>query len=461
MTVASKIACYVVDSSHEKMPSHALTIAKIAVLDTLGVALAGAKEESVRIAAAIVREEGGREEASLIGQGARASAQQAALVNGTASHAADFDHSFVLAGQPTAPVVPAAFAMGEALGASGRQVLDAYITGFEVTAKLAFAALGVPGAGFHADNSLGGFGATAACAKLLGLDAGQTEMALAITASMASGLSANFGTMSKPLHVGLAARNGVLACQLAAKGFTANSEAFEARNGFFEAFYRAPSTDSVQAKFNEAAIDELGVSYELEKSGIRLKPYPCGGLTHAAIYATIALRDEHGLVADMIEKIDVDVPRGTYQTIAFRVPEDALQGKFCMGYLIARALIDGKVTLDTFTETAIRDPDVLDLLHRVEMRADPSLESGRDGSRPATVTVHLRDGATHSLHSRFPKGGSEVPMSNEELQAKFADCARNVLSDSDRDRALEMIRGIETLDNVRPLMDLLRGTVSR
>jgi 2-methylcitrate dehydratase len=131
-----------------------------------------------------------------------------------------------------------------------------------------------------------------------------------------------------------------------------------------------------------------------------------------------------------------------------------------MGYLIARALIDGKVTLDTFTATAIRDPDVLSLLHRVEMRADASLESGSDGSRPATVTVHLRDGGTHRLHARFPKGGSEVPMSGGELQAKFADCARNVLSDADRDQAIEMIQSIETLDDVRPLMALLRGTDS-
>jgi 2-methylcitrate dehydratase len=128
-----------------------------------------------------------------------------------------------------------------------------------------------------------------------------------------------------------------------------------------------------------------------------------------------------------------------------------------MGYLVARALIDGKVTLDTFTETAIRDPAILSLLHRVEMRAEPSLVSGSDGSRPATVTVHLRNGATHSLHARFPKGGSEVPMTSDELQAKFRDCARNVLSDAARDRAIELIENIEALDDVRPLMALLRG----
>ena len=456
MTIASRIASFVVESRFDDLPPPALTTAKIAVLDTLGVTLAGVKEESGRIAAALAREEGGREEASLIGQGFRSTAQQAAFANGTASHAADFDHSFVLAGQPTAPVVPATFAMAEAVGASGRQALEAFVTGFEVTAKLAFAVLGVPGAGFHANNSLGCFGAAAACAKLLGLDAAQTEMALAITASTAGGLSANFGTMSKPLRVGLAARNGVLAAQLAAKGFTANAAVFEARNGYLEAFYR-PSASSGQAKFNEGAVDELGRSYALETSGIRLKPYPCGGLTHAAIHATITLRDEHELTADMVEKIDVDVPQGTYQTIAFRIPEDELQGKFCMGYLVARALIDGKVTLDTFTETAIRDPDVLALLHRVEMRADSGLVSGSDGSRPATVTVRLRDGATHSLHARFPKGGSEVPMTSEELQSKFRDCARNVLSDAARDQAIELIENIEALDDVRPLMALLRG----
>ena len=450
MTFAARIARFVADSRYDEVPAAALATARIAILDTLGVTLAGAREDSGHIVAHITRQEGASEEASVLGQGLRSSAQQAAFANGTASHAADFDHSFVLAGQPTAPIIPAVFAVAEALGATGRRAIEAYVTGFEVTAKLAFATRGLKGAGFHANNSLGSFGATAACARLLGLDAARTEMALAITASMAGGLSANFGTMSKPLHVGLAARSGVLAAKLAAEGFTANAGVFEARNGFFEAFFR----DGTLA---EGPIDELGRSYALATSGIRLKPYPCGGLTHAAIYATIALRDEHRLHADMIEKIDVDVPHGTYTTIAFRVPEDALQAKFCMGYLIARALIDGKVTLDTFTEQAIRDPAVLSLLQRVEMRADSSLESGSDGSRPATVTIHLRDGTTHSLHARFPKGGSEVPMTDAELRAKFHDCARDVLTDAARDQAIEMIDALDTLDDVRPLMALLRG----
>jgi 2-methylcitrate dehydratase PrpD len=225
MNVTAKIAQFVENAKYEQIPPQAVDTAKVAVRDCLGVALAGSKEEDAKICAQIARQEGAKEESSIIGQGFRSSALQAAFANGTAAHALDFDHSFTLMGQPTAPIIPAIFALGESLGASGRQLIEAYVVGFEVTAKLAHSLRDSAHEGWHAPSTLGSFGAAAACGKLLGLSASQVEMALGITASMASGLVCNFGTMTKPLHVGLGARNGVLAAKLARGGYTANAQA--------------------------------------------------------------------------------------------------------------------------------------------------------------------------------------------------------------------------------------------
>ena len=237
MEITGKIARFVAETQFEKIPSKAIDTAKLAVRDCLGVALAGSKEEDAKICADIAREEAAKEEATVIGQGFKSSALQAAFANGTAAHAMDFDHSFTLMGQPTAPIIPAVFALGESLGASGRQILEAYTTGFEVTGKLAYSLRDSKHDAWHAPSTLGSFGAAAGCAKLLGLNASKIEMALGMAASMASGVVANFGTMTKPLHVGLGARNGVLAAKLAQSGYTANAQAIEAGMGFYNVFH--------------------------------------------------------------------------------------------------------------------------------------------------------------------------------------------------------------------------------
>jgi 2-methylcitrate dehydratase PrpD len=294
---------------------------------------------------------------------------------------------------------------------------------------------------------LGSFGAAAACAKLLGLDASQVEMALGITASMAGGVVCNFGTMSKPLHVGLGARNGVLAAKLAQSGYTANARGIEAANGFAEMFYRmAPS---------EGPLGELGASYALLTDGIRIKPYPCGGLTHQPIGAVLDLRAKHGLRAEMVESIDVDVTQHTYDRIAFRVPQTGIQGKFCMGYLLARAIIDGNVSLDMFTDRAVRDPDVLKLAERIHMRLDKGLKAANEGSRPCRVTVRSKNGETYSREVQHAKGSPEIPMTADERKEKFTQCARQALDESSSRRALETIESLERLENITPLCQLL------
>jgi 2-methylcitrate dehydratase PrpD len=449
MDVTARIARFVVDTRYEAIPPQALATAKTAVLDCLGVALAGSREECAKICAQIARQEDTKRETTVFGQGFKSSALQAAFANGTAAHALDFDHSFTLMGQPTAPIIPAIFSLGESLGASGRQIIEAYVAGFETATKLVFALRDSAQDGWHAPGTLGSLGAAAACAKLLRLDSPQIEMGLAITASMAGGVVGNFGTMSKPLHVGLGARNGVLAAKLAQSGYTASPRAIEASNGFCEVFYRIPPSDG--------PVEELGKSYALITDGIRIKPYPCGGLAHQAIDAVLDFRAKHGVTADNVDSINVDVTQHVYSRIAFRVPENGIQGKFSMSYLLARAIIDGKISLDMFTDAAVRDPHVLELVERIHLSVDKSLKASNEGGRPCRVTLRLRNGQTYSREVEHAKGSPEVPITAEEIEAKFSECAGRVLNESSTRRALENIRNLETLGDIRPLCELLMG----
>jgi 2-methylcitrate dehydratase PrpD len=450
MDVTAKIAQFVADTKYDKIPAKAVETAKTAIFDSLGVALAGSKEEDAKICAQIARQENAKQEATVFGQRLKTSAQQAAFANGAAAHAMDFDHSFTFMGQPTAPIVPAVFSMGDSLGASGRQILEAYTVGFEVTAKLAYSLRDTKHDGWHAPGSLGCFGASAACAKLLGLTAAQIQMALGITASMASSIVGNFGTMTKPLHVGLSARNGVLAAKLAQSGFTANAQAIESGFGFYRVFHPT-------ATAHEQPIEELGRSYALVSDGIRIKPYPCGGLTHEAIGAVLEFKAKHNITAEMVESIDVDVMKHTFDRIVFRVPQNGIQGKFCMNYLVARAIIDGKIGLHIFTDEAVRNAEVLKLGERVQMRHDPNLKSSGPGGRPCRVTVRLKNGQTYSSQTEHAKGSPEIPMTKDELKAKFTECALETVSGAAAEQVWNSIERLETLENIRPMCELLAG----
>ena len=450
MDVTAKLAQFVSSVGYDQLPSDAVQTARRAFLDCLGVALAGSRERDAQICAEITRQEGAVEESVVFGNGFKSSAQQAAFANGTAAHALDFDHSFTAMGQPTAPIIPALFSIADALGATGRQMIEAYAAGFEVTAKLVHSVRESPHDGWHGPGSMGAFGAAAACSKVLGLTAAQTEIAFGITSSMASAIVANFGTMTKPLHVGLAARNGVLAAKLAQSGFTANRQAIEGRFGFFKTFHPSAAVD-------ESPLEELGKSFALVTDGIRVKPYPCGGLTHQAIDSILELKAKHDITAEAVQSIDVDVTKHTFDRIVFRIPQNGIQGKFSMNYLLARAIIDGRIGLHIFTDEAIRDPQVLQLAERVQMHLDPNLKGRDPGGRPCRVTIRLQDGQVHSREAQHAKGSPGIPLSAAELKDKFMECARKALSQSTAHRALEYIERIDRLEDIRLLSNLLLG----
>jgi 2-methylcitrate dehydratase PrpD len=256
--------------------------------------------------------------------------------------------------------------------------------------------------------------------------------------------------MTKPLHAGLGARNGVLAAKLAAGGYTANGKAIESGFGFYKVLHQGTLID-------EKPIEELGQSYALLSDGIRIKPYPCGGLTHQVIDSILEFRAKNGLTPEMVERVDVDVVRHTFERIVFKVPQTGIQGKFCMPYLVARALIDGKVSLHAFTEAAVREPHVLKLAERVQMHLGNDLKKTDPGGRPCRVTLRTKDGQTYIREAEHAKGSPEFPMTEAELRGKFSECARETLSAEAADRALAQIEGLEKVDNVRSLTEILRG----
>ena len=271
MSVSSELAARIGAMRYVDLPEVAIHWAKVALLDTIGVTLAGAREPTARIAADVLDVDALPGPALVLGGRTRTRALDAALVNGAAAHALDFDDcNNTIGGHPSVPILPALIALAEERHASGHDVLLAYVTGFEVETRIARAVhFHHYEKGWHPTATIGIFGCAAACARLLGLDAARTATALAIAASFASGLKSNFGTMTKPLHVGHCTRNGLFAALLAERGYTAGNLAFEHRQGFFEVFNGTGNYDASKIFAQWAA------PLDIIRPGIAIKQYPC------------------------------------------------------------------------------------------------------------------------------------------------------------------------------------------
>ncbi len=450
MDTTRRIADFVVGTGYEAIPPEALRFAKGAILDCLGVALAGSLEPSARMVTEYVGEMGGRAEAGVIASGFNTPAPQAALANGTMAHALDYDDvAMSWIGHPSVVLLPTALALAERGRLSGRDVLEGYILGFEVGAKLG-AAVGFPHYdwGWHATATLGTMAAAATAAKMLRLNSHQAAMALGIAASLAGGTRQNFGTMTKPFHAGSAARNGTVAALLAEKGFTADEAILESPMGFLRLF--SGSGEPEQAK----ASQDLGDPFDILSLGVSMKPYPCCRLTHRCIDAMLHLIREYRLTADDVEGVKCRTAETAPQVLIHPRPRTALEGKFSMQYCMAIALLDGKVGLRQFTDERVLDPKAQELLRRVEF-VHPQGESGEALRIPEAVIVKLRDGRELSHEVAVPKGDPQNPMTEEELAAKYRDCASLVLSAEDTERSLDMVSHLEGLEDIAPLVHLV------
>jgi 2-methylcitrate dehydratase PrpD len=426
-------------------PSEARARAAIAMLDTVGVSLAGAAEPCSRIVQAAVAAEGGHA-CAVFGARMRAGAGGAALANGTAAHALDYDDMcFVSLAHPSAPLVPAILAAAETIGASGRATVDAYIVGFEIEARIG--ALMNPRhyqRGWHCTSTLGTLGAAAAVGRLYRLDATSAGHALAIAASEASGLKENFGPMVKPLHAGLAARNGVLAATLARDGFTASSQALDGPQGLLKAM------DSERDSLTNGIAD-LGARWEILDTGVTVKLYPSCAGTHPSLDAILLLRRRHGFTAADVDRIDIDVDSIAPTILIYDTPSTGLEGKFSMAFCAAAAVAHGHVGLDTFDDAVIRDPDIDALMTRTAMHVDTSFDGAGAPLSRSRVVIRLLNGDVLVEEASGARGYPAHPAGDDELDAKFLSCARRTMNEDAAVYALGLLRSIETLDDARTL----------
>ena len=429
-------------------PAAARQRAAAAIGDTAGVILAGAREPAARMVQQMVVEES-HGECRVFGTPATAGPGGAAFANGVAAHALDFDDMcFVSLAHPSCALVPAILAAGEIAHAPGAALLDAYAIGFEVECRLGTVMnpRHYHERGWHCTSTIGTLGAAAASARVLGLSAGQTRFALGIAASAASGLKENMGSMVKPLHAGMAARNGLMAARLAARGFTASADALDGPQGFLAAM------DSQHLTLDPAAAD-LGVRWEILETGITVKLYPSCAATHPPLDALLDLKREVGFTHEHVESIDVEVDSMTPRLLLYDRPTTGLEAKFSMPFCAAAAVVMGHPRVDTFEPRAIDDRAVQALMPRVRMRVNPAFDAAAPLSR-ASVTVVLRDGR---VLARAADGARGYPgrLSSEELAAKFASCASTALSPTASAAAWSGLQKIEQLTDVRQLTSLL------
>jgi 2-methylcitrate dehydratase PrpD len=454
MSAAARLAEFVVKTSLEECPPEAILRVRRAALDTLGVMLAGAAEPVAGIVRKVVRAEGGMPLATVVGTTLKTAPGWAALANGAAGHAHDFDDTnFALLGHPSVPLLSTALAAAEAETASGRALVLGYIIGFEIDVALGIALN--PDhytRGWHATSSIGTLGCAAAAARIMGLDVVQTRHALAIAASHASGLKENFGSMTKPYHAGHAARNGILAAQLAREGMTASETALEGRQGYAAAFGGG-------ARRLNQALETLGRTWQLLSSGIAVKPYPSCALTHSAIDALIDLREEHRLSPRDVAAVQVGVTSVVPDVLAHSRPTTALERKFSMQYCAAAALAEGRVDFGSFADGEVANRDTRELMERVAMVVDPGLPQGVEQHAWSRVTITLRDGRTLSTAARGARGHPDTPLSEAALREKFLACARTVLSPDEADGVAEQIGHLEDIPDIRALTSRLEGNL--
>lgn len=439
-----ELARFVASRTFENVPADAVRTAERCFVDTVGVALAGAHDGAGEVAARVAEMTGSTSgsDATLVGHDERATVAGAALVNGTAAHGIDFDDvSDGMGGHPSAPMAPALLAIAESVDATGEELLTAYVAGFETQCYLAAPLLPAHyEAGWHATATFGTFGAAAGAANLLGLNEDQTRHALNIAASTPSGLKRNFGTMTKPMHCGHAARSGVTAAFLAAEGFTADADAIGGTRGFFDLYAGAEPADL-------GALYELGSEWAILEDDVDIKKYPCCYFTHTSIDIALALAGSNDVDPEDVRSVRVTASQGAKDVLVHDEPTSGLEGKFSMHYTVASAIARGDVGIDAFEDDRIDEPVVRRLGERVSFGVDPDIAYDSFG---AMVSIETSDG-TYTDSREYAPGSHHDPLPSSELEEKFVSCARRSIDDDHARRLYDRLDDLRSEPSVASL----------
>jgi 2-methylcitrate dehydratase PrpD len=457
--LTATLAAFIHEKTLEDFPPEALAKAKKTIADTLAVMLAGAGSEVAPPLLRYVEQSGERGASPILGSGRTASPELAALANGTFGHALDFDDVLsMMPAHPSAVILAALCADPGAGTLAGSALIEAYVLGVEVGGKIGLAiTVGHYHRGFHGTGTLAIFSAVGALAKRYRLDLETTRTAFGIAASMASGLQRNFGTMTKPLHTGWAARSALAAVQLARSGFTAAPDVLEAPAGFFAAY-------GVEASRPEAAIDQLGKPWVIVDPGLALKRFPCCYAAHRGMDGVLQLRQSLGLNADNLEHLTCRMPPGGMRVLIYPQPQTGLEGKFSLHYALAAGVLDGQYTLWSFTDEAVNRAQISDLYTRISVgeetrcaENDPLLETRSSGSRGFVEVEAVRtDGRRATVRVDKAPGHPARELTWDDIAAKFMDCAAQARIDLGKaERAFGILTRLETCADMREVLALL------
>lgn len=450
-------AAFVENVSFQSIPSEALRVGTRCLLDGLGLFVAGSEEHTVQILVEEAEQLGGRPDALLLSRGkTKVPAPMAARVLGTAGHAHDWDdsqvsvdpaHVYGLLTHPTIPPLSSALVMAQKLGSvDGKTFMLAFLTGFEVECKISEWMLPQHYLrGFHSSGTVGTFGAFATAAKLLGLKGAELRSGFGIAASFAAGIRCNFGTMTKPLHVGRAAENGVTAALLAARGFTADPDALDGPWGFYAVHGGGVSPDKVSQDF--------GKTWTIVEPGVSIKPYPCGVLTHPTIDLMLKLVNEHNVPPENIESVRVYAGSNILNPIRYPVAANHLQAKFSLPAALAMVALARKAGKKEFSDEFVGSAPMQAMQKKITTELDPEIEKMGFDKMRSRITIRLSGGKQVAgwADERY-RGGPENPISDKDLEGKVRSCCEGVMDESGQAKLIEAGWAVAKLKDASQLM---------
>ena len=453
-------AAFVENVRGTDIPAEAMRIGMRCLLDGLGLFVAGSEEHSVRLLIEEAEQVGGRPDALLLGLGStKVPAPMAARVLGTAGHAHDWDdsqvsldpaHVYGLLTHPTIPPLTSALVMSQKLGGvDGKTFMLAFQTGFEVECKISEWMLPQHYArGMHSSGTVGTFGAYASAAKLLGLKGNELRSGFGIAASFAAGIRCNFGTMTKPLHVGRAAENGVTAALLAARGFTGDPDALDGPWGFYAVQGGGASAEKVSQGF--------GKTWSIVEPGVSIKPYPCGVLTHPTIDSMLKLVIEHDVKPDDIDAVKVYAGTNILKPIRYPIAANHLQAKFSLPAALAMIALERKAGKREFSDEFVSSAPMQAMQRRISTELDAEIEKMGFDKMRSRILIRLKDGrAVESWADERYRGGPENPLSDADLEAKVRSCCDGVLNESAQSTLIETAWSVAQLRDASKLMRII------
>lgn len=445
------------NSAYDLLPTRVVAIAKEMMLNAAAVALAAAAQPDGQRITEFVQEMGGNGKCTIIGRGLRSSPVYAALANGLMVHLLDFDDVIIPNGvHPSCTVFPVVMALGEMNGAIGRDVLAAFVQGCEVTSKLAVllsqdnsAHAASPTGGWHLDAVAGTIGATVAAGLLLGLNQEELEQAFGTAVGQASGVQANRYTAARALQCGSAAMKGIMAARLSQQGLSGARDAMESAVDWAALF--SPGNQEI----GEELVRRLSRSWDIQEPGVTLKLYPCHIASHTAIDAALQLAQLHRIEPSQLVKVQVSVTPAAMAQLPIAIPQNGWEARFCLSYIVAVALLHGPPLIDFFSDSALEDRQVRDFMDRISVEAI-QLDSGL-APYPTTVSIELRNGQLIQQTTDFARGQPQLPLEQQELDAKFLYCSRYILPPDHIEEAIDSFRDLENIENITGMASVLGG----